>query len=94
MIRKGSLLDHLGRIVVTLVVGVVLSLAAIGALTMYEDFHAKTAAAALAAPETSSNCEVWATVMGEDRYRCDDTDYGNVCYDRPSGMLYCLKDEN
>lgn len=43
-----------------------------------------------ASGETSDNCEVFATINGVDKYRCDDWDYGVVCYGEVNGMMWCL----
>lgn len=43
-----------------------------------------------ASGETSDNCEVFATINGVDKYRCDDFDYEVVCYGEINGMMWCL----
>lgn len=43
-----------------------------------------------ASGETTDNCEVFATINGHDKYRCDDFDYSVVCYGEEVGMLWCL----
>lgn len=80
--------DLLGRIATTLVIGLFFTFVAIGAVTVFTDISGGVVAAA--DPETSANCEVFATVEGEDRYACDDFARGYTCYDRVQGMTFCV----
>lgn len=95
MIRKGSWRDLVGRILVLmgLLFGIISMGVGINAMVDSGGDFWQPAQAAVATPVTSDNCTVYATVNGEERHRCVDEDYENVCYERPGGMMYCLKDE-
>lgn len=79
------MLDYLGRLAVLICLIITVVLAAVGAVTLFTPSPVVSAA-----PETSSNCEVYATVEGVDRYACDDFARGYTCYDRAQGMTFCV----
>lgn len=98
MIRKGSFLDLLGRITTTLVIGVILSLAIVGALTVFGDVYDISAEEALAAvpmatpapPDPPGECFEWMVAGVQMIHKCIDEDEEIACYAPVGGVLQCL----
>lgn len=98
MIRKGSFLDLLGRIVTALLIIAVLSLSAVGAGTLIDNagyWLSQSVVAAVpmatpAPPDPPGKCFEWMVAGVQMIHKCIDEDEEIVCFAPVGGVLQCL----